>query len=207
MHHRRNSDRSRERRRRSGYRTTLESALTRNATFAIPKHAGNTSHVNRQRTVSSGREGADRVDESAQIGIGTSSIGEKPALQVAVFASEEPLKRKHLGGFGCGRAVHDKAHQQQIQLLRTAAAAPAKLRELFGRDRHGVLVGAASAAKNAPHAQTNAAHCDPFAAQCDAAFIHTDRLASIAFFISAMAFAGLSPFGQVFAQFMIVWQR
>lgn len=27
------------------------------------------------------------------------------------------------------------------------------------------------------------------------------------FLISAMAFAGLSPFGQVWAQFMMVWQR
>ena len=29
----------------------------------------------------------------------------------------------------------------------------------------------------------------------------------IIFLISAMAFAGFSPFGQVLAQFMIVWQR
>ena len=30
---------------------------------------------------------------------------------------------------------------------------------------------------------------------------------SIIFLISAMAFAGFSPFGQVLVQFMIVWQR
>ena len=30
---------------------------------------------------------------------------------------------------------------------------------------------------------------------------------TIIFLISAIAFAGLSPFGQVWAQFMIVWQR
>jgi len=30
---------------------------------------------------------------------------------------------------------------------------------------------------------------------------------TIIFLISAMALAGLSPFGQVLAQFMIVWQR
>jgi formate hydrogenlyase subunit 3/multisubunit Na+/H+ antiporter MnhD subunit len=29
----------------------------------------------------------------------------------------------------------------------------------------------------------------------------------MSFFVSAMALAGLSPFGQTFAQFMIVWQR
>ena len=31
--------------------------------------------------------------------------------------------------------------------------------------------------------------------------------AIIIFLISAMAFAGLSPFGQALAQFMMVWQR
>src|SRR3546814_4639460 len=31
--------------------------------------------------------------------------------------------------------------------------------------------------------------------------------ATIIFLISAMAFAGLSPFGQVLVQFMMVWQR
>lgn len=31
--------------------------------------------------------------------------------------------------------------------------------------------------------------------------------ATIIFLISAMALAGLSPFGQAFEQFMIVWQR
>ena len=31
--------------------------------------------------------------------------------------------------------------------------------------------------------------------------------ATIIFLISAMALAGLRPFGQVLAQFMIVWQR
>ena len=30
---------------------------------------------------------------------------------------------------------------------------------------------------------------------------------TIIFLISAMAFAGLSPLGQVFVQFMMVWQR
>ena len=35
---------------------------------------------------------------------------------------------------------------------------------------------------------------------------HTCR-AIIIFLISAMALAGLRPFGQVLAQFMIVWQR
>ena len=35
---------------------------------------------------------------------------------------------------------------------------------------------------------------------------HTCR-AIIIFLISAIALAGLSPFGQVLAQFMIVWQR
>ena len=33
------------------------------------------------------------------------------------------------------------------------------------------------------------------------------RLSTIIFLISAIAFAGLRPFGQVFAQFMMVWQR
>jgi hypothetical protein len=35
---------------------------------------------------------------------------------------------------------------------------------------------------------------------------HTVR-AIIIFLISAIAFAGFKPFGQVLAQFMIVWQR
>ena len=33
------------------------------------------------------------------------------------------------------------------------------------------------------------------------------RRSTIIFLISAIALAGLSPFGQVLAQFMIVWQR
>ena len=33
------------------------------------------------------------------------------------------------------------------------------------------------------------------------------RLSTIIFLISAIALAGLRPFGQTFAQFMIVWQR
>jgi hypothetical protein len=36
--------------------------------------------------------------------------------------------------------------------------------------------------------------------------VHTRR-STIIFLISAMALAGLSPFGQAFAQFMMVWQR
>lgn len=35
---------------------------------------------------------------------------------------------------------------------------------------------------------------------------HTIR-STIIFLIDAIAFAGFSPFGQVLAQFMIVWQR
>lgn len=33
------------------------------------------------------------------------------------------------------------------------------------------------------------------------------RRSTIIFLISAIAFAGLRPFGQVFEQFMMVWQR
>ena len=33
------------------------------------------------------------------------------------------------------------------------------------------------------------------------------RRSTMSFLISAIAFAGLRPFGQVCAQFMIVWQR
>ena len=32
-------------------------------------------------------------------------------------------------------------------------------------------------------------------------------LSTIIFFTSAIAFAGFNPFGQTFAQFMMVWQR
>jgi hypothetical protein len=35
----------------------------------------------------------------------------------------------------------------------------------------------------------------------------TERRASIAFLISPIALAGFNPFGQVLAQFMMVWQR
>ncbi len=34
-----------------------------------------------------------------------------------------------------------------------------------------------------------------------------ERRSTISFLISAIALAGLSPFGQVRAQFMMVWQR
>ena len=36
---------------------------------------------------------------------------------------------------------------------------------------------------------------------------HYTRRSTIIFLISAIAFAGLRPFGQVLAQFMMVWQR
>lgn len=37
--------------------------------------------------------------------------------------------------------------------------------------------------------------------------IHATLRVTISFLISAIAFAGLSPLGQVRVQFMIVWQR
>ena len=43
----------------------------------------------------------------------------------------------------------------------------------------------------------------PARASCSNAYCQ----ATISFFISAIAFAGLRPLGQVFVQFMIVWQR
>lgn len=50
----------------------------------------------------------------------------------------------------------------------------------------------------------------PFVEKCgsDAAARHTQTArAIIIFLISAIALAGFNPFGQVFAQFMMVWQR
>jgi hypothetical protein len=44
-----------------------------------------------------------------------------------------------------------------------------------------------------------------FSAACDPAA--QTRRSTIIFLISAIAFAGLRPFGQACAQFMIVWQR
>ncbi len=41
---------------------------------------------------SSVREGADRIDQGSQLGIGTDGVGEKPALQVAVLACEQALE-------------------------------------------------------------------------------------------------------------------
>jgi hypothetical protein len=48
--------------------------------------------------------------------------------------------------------------------------------------------------------------CGRDAAHAPPAVHHTCR-AIIIFLTSAIALAGLSPFGQVLAQFMIVWQR
>ena len=47
---------------------------------------------------------------------------------------------------------------------------------------------------------------DEFLARRSRAKNHTTR-STIIFLISAIAFAGFSPLGQVLAQFMIVWQR
>jgi hypothetical protein len=75
---------------------------------------------------SSVREGADRIDELAQFGIGAWRIGEKPALKLAVFAGEQALEGADRIDAGAGGAMREKTHQQEIEFLRAAAAAPAQ---------------------------------------------------------------------------------
>ncbi len=68
--------------------TALNQIEIRASKMASPNKAG----AIREGRGSSVREGADRIDQGSQFGIGTGRVGEKPALQVAILAGEQAFE-------------------------------------------------------------------------------------------------------------------
>ena len=131
---------------------------------------------------------------------------ERPA-DIGEFQGHHRVARRLLVGGGVGGIQRQRIDVGRQRLLLGEAAEHAR----FGgaEDREVVLIGhggfeykdyALDGKSDAPEAQKDAI-CRP-----QWRIFYTLR-STIIFLISAIAFAGFSPLGQVWAQFMIVWQR
>ncbi|KAF1008833.1 MAG: hypothetical protein GAK28_00465 [Luteibacter sp.] len=121
-----------------------------------------------------------------------------PIPEIGILDVEQFIECHPRRFVGVGEALVEPPPEQAIELARTAAGTPAQAFEagIF----HQMAVGArlrAMGPRGNPIARKRAPTCS----------YQTPRRWTISFLISAIAFAGFRPFGQVRAQFMIVWQR
>ena len=84
------------------------SALSQIEIRASTSASINMPNAIREGSGSSVREGADRIDQGSQFGIGTEGVGEKPALQIAIFAFEQAFEAGQLACIGYASAMTDK---------------------------------------------------------------------------------------------------
>jgi len=141
----------------------------------------------RTEPVSAAQDGTKKRDDGVGVRIGTPTAPDERRENVGIGPLREPFERIALLTGSIRVTLIQVRGQQEIELFRSPAAAPSEA----PRDRNtGPLVTArlvCHGAARVPGAQLSRA--------------------TIIFLISAMALAGLRPFGQVFVQFMIVWQR
>jgi len=151
---------------------------------------------------SMGASGADSTGPDGTASIGAGDAGAAEALRM-----DGPPKRVE------EHALRASVEQSVAVTIQKVLFIVVLL--LLGRQTHEVSAARSGGAGRAPKEsggpklwepyRQKKAHEAPFRRSV-AKKRHTAR-ATIIFFTSAMAFAGLRPLGQVLAQFMIVWQR
>jgi len=133
----------------------------------------------------SSTDGEDVVDELGELPIRGFPIAQEVCLELIILLVQQLLEQRLAALVKLGIAELEEALENDIQLFGTAPALPDKPRQLT----HGRTPMRRTQRALRPPPQNHMRRC------------------TRSFLISAMAFAGFSPLGQVFAQFMIVWQR
>ncbi len=125
--------------------------------------------------------GADDIDHGEHVGVSGRGPSHAPVPDIRILLFEQAREPHLLVGGRSRKTYLQEPGKQCVQFARAAPASPAQPAWIQG---------------------------GRFACRAAARFDgYAPTLSTSSFLVSAIAFAGLSPLGHVFVQFMMVWQR